>query len=211
MLHDEVDHVAALAAGKAFAQLLGGGDDETGCFLLVEGAQSLIVHAGFAQCDKILDHVDNVGGVEYAGYGGLINHAALLNLAVKDKLERNAKVLGGGGVGAAGQQGLVELAVVESRKGEVFAQCIVGRETYLHGFVTAGGLCQFGQYVAVECALVANAEVQTQVEVIAKSSVGFGTLTSAARFVRFARVFGFALAAYGFLGRKEVEVVYLVP
>ena len=72
VLHDEMDHVAALAAGEALAQLLGRRNHETGSLLVVERAQTLIVDTGLAQGHKFLDDINNVGCVEDAGYGGLI-------------------------------------------------------------------------------------------------------------------------------------------
>ncbi|EJX09692.1 hypothetical protein EVA_02195 [gut metagenome] len=48
MFHNEVDRIAALSAGKAFAELLGWGNDETWGLLVVEGTEPLVVDTGFA-------------------------------------------------------------------------------------------------------------------------------------------------------------------
>ena len=74
VLHNEVDHVAAFAAGEALAKLFGRRYHKTRRTLVVEWAQTLIVHSRLAQCDKLLDHLDNVRGVQDALYGLAVNH-----------------------------------------------------------------------------------------------------------------------------------------
>ena len=78
VFHYEVDGVASLAAGKAMANALGGGDDERRCLVIVERAQTLVVHASLAQRDKFRYDIDDVRRVHYLVDGGSVNHLFLL-------------------------------------------------------------------------------------------------------------------------------------
>ena len=53
VLHDEVNYIAALAAGKAFAQSLGWRYVERRGLIVVERAQTYIVHSAFPQRDEV--------------------------------------------------------------------------------------------------------------------------------------------------------------
>ena len=53
MLHNEVHYIAALAAGKAFAQSLGWRYVERRGLIVVERAQTYIVHSAFPQRDEV--------------------------------------------------------------------------------------------------------------------------------------------------------------
>ena len=88
-------------------------------------------------------------------------------LSVERELEAYTKVLCGGGVGRRGEKWSVGLAVVVARECEVARHYVVGSEAYLQGFVSAGGLCECGLYVAVEGCLVTEGNIKSQVEVMA--------------------------------------------
>lgn len=81
--------------------------------------------------------------------------AKWLRLPVEDELQGNAEILGSCRIGTGGEQGFVELIVVEGCQREVLAQGIVGRETDMECLVAAGGLGQSAEDVAIERALVA--------------------------------------------------------
>ena len=53
VLHNEVHYIAALAAGKAFAQSLGWRYVERRGLIVVERAQTYIVHSAFPQRDEV--------------------------------------------------------------------------------------------------------------------------------------------------------------
>ena len=74
MLHDEVDGVAALAAGEALAEALGGRDVERGRLVVVEGAEAHVVDAALAQGHEVRHDVVNLRRVQYPVYGGLVYH-----------------------------------------------------------------------------------------------------------------------------------------
>ena len=84
-------------------------------------------------------------------------------LSIEDKLQRHAEILSPRGIGTRGEERFVELMVVEGCQRKVLAQGIVGRETDMECLVAAGGLGQSAEDIAIERALVAEAEVHAEV------------------------------------------------
>ena len=74
--------------------------------------------------------------------------------------------MGDGGVAAAGEEWLGALAVVEEAHGNHAAQGVVQLEACLECDASAGCLAEVGLQVALDGALVAVAEVETQVQVM---------------------------------------------
>ena len=120
------------------------------------------------------------------------------SLSVEHKLQADAEVLRCDRVGRRGEQRLVHLSVVVARQCEELAQCVIGREGHLYSLVTTCGLRELGQDVAVEGTLIAEGNVQTQVEVVGKALAIGGRLLLRTRTL--------TLRSHRFLGGKEVEV-----
>ena len=74
VLHEKVDGVAALAAGKALAYLTGRRHHERGCRVVVEGTQALVVDTCLTQIDKLTHHIDDVGGIHNLIDGRSVYH-----------------------------------------------------------------------------------------------------------------------------------------
>ena len=72
MLHDEVHYIAALATGKAFAQSLGWRYVERRGLIVVERAQTYIVHSAFPQRGRSLITTSTICAIQNSVYGGLV-------------------------------------------------------------------------------------------------------------------------------------------
>ena len=68
VLHDEVNRTSSLAAGKAFAQILGRRYHKGWRSIVMEGAQPFQVYAGTFQCHKVRHHIHNVCRIQYLIY-----------------------------------------------------------------------------------------------------------------------------------------------
>ena len=74
MLHQKVDRITALSAGKAMANLFRWRHHKRRCLIVVEGTQSLIVNSRFAQANKLAHHIHNIGGVHDFVYRRSVYH-----------------------------------------------------------------------------------------------------------------------------------------
>ena len=96
MLHDKVNGVATLATGKALANVARRGYRERGRAVIVEWAQTHIIHPTFAQSDEIGHHIHDLGGIDNPIYGSLVNHIKcentnkLANTQVKSQIKTSA-------------------------------------------------------------------------------------------------------------------------
>ena len=86
------------------------------------------------------------------------------------------------------------MAVVISRQGYEFGQCVVCREGNLKRFVARSCLREHCEDVSLNGTLIAEREVKAQIEI-----VGYCTCTTAA--ARGIGVFGFIFVAAAFLSR----------
>ena len=73
-LHQEVDGVASLSTGEAMADAACGRDREGRMRIIMERAQTDIVHAAFFERHELRHHVNDVGGVHDSGYGRFVYH-----------------------------------------------------------------------------------------------------------------------------------------
>ena len=85
-------------------------------------------------------------------------------LPCKLELEVDAEVLRACGVRRGCEERAVHLTVVVQREGEVLGDGIIGSETCLHHLVAACGLRGEGEDVALDGALVAERDVEAEVE-----------------------------------------------
>ena len=85
MLHDEVYDIAAFSAGEALAQSFGRRYVERRCFVVMERAQTYIVHPAFSQGDEVRYHINDLCGIKYAVYGGLVYHNSNTKLPIKNE------------------------------------------------------------------------------------------------------------------------------
>lgn len=74
MFHDKMHGTAPFPTTETFTDVFRRGNAERGGFLVVEGAQTNIVHAPFSQGDEVRNDFDNIGAVEDFIYGGLVYH-----------------------------------------------------------------------------------------------------------------------------------------
>ena len=88
MLHDEVDHVAALPATEAFAQPFGGRHYERRGLFVVERAEALVVDTGAAKGDVFRHDVNDLRRVQYPVYGGLVDHRLGFAREITKNMER---------------------------------------------------------------------------------------------------------------------------
>ena len=63
MLHQEVDGIATLATGKAFANLTGWRHHKRRCLVIVERTKSLVVNPRLAQVNKLAYDIYDVDGI----------------------------------------------------------------------------------------------------------------------------------------------------
>lgn len=77
MFHDEMDHISSFSTAEAFTQSLAGRDAERGRFLVVERAQSDVVHSPSAKCDKFGYYIYYLCRIQYPVYGGLVYHIGM--------------------------------------------------------------------------------------------------------------------------------------
>ena len=83
VLHDEVHRIAPFAAGKAFAQSLGGRYVERGGLVVVKRAKPHVVHSALAQGDEVGYDVYDWRRIQNPVYGGLVYHDSCTNLHIK--------------------------------------------------------------------------------------------------------------------------------
>ena len=63
VLHQEVDGIATLATGKAFANLTGWRHHKRRCLVIVERTKSLVVNPRLAQVNKLAYNIYDVNGI----------------------------------------------------------------------------------------------------------------------------------------------------
>ena len=89
-----------------------------------------------------------------------------MRLARQGEFHVEAEVLSDGGVGRRGEQRVVALEIVVERESDVAAHGVVGSEGGFDGAVAAGGLGERRLDVARDSVLIAEREVEAQVEVV---------------------------------------------
>ena len=81
--------ISSFSTGKALAEPFGGGYIERRGFVIVEGTQSYIIHAAFAQGNEVRYDIVYLCGIENSVYSGLVYHeSGSINSAKIGKIPR---------------------------------------------------------------------------------------------------------------------------
>ena len=83
-LHQEVDGISALAAGKTMADAPCRGNGERRMGIVVERAQTDVIDTTLLERDELRHHLFYLGGVHNPGYGRLVYHKDFCTLECKD-------------------------------------------------------------------------------------------------------------------------------
>ena len=110
------------------------------------------------------------------GQGGLSRNDGLRRLSRQRELHRDAEVLCGGGIAAAGEQGRVGLAVVVGGEGEIAREGVGGSERNLQCRVAAAGRGDASGDVARDGGLLAQRDVEARVQVVVHAAAVAGLL-----------------------------------
>ena len=87
------------------------------------------------------------------------------------ELDAQAEILRGRRITAARQERRIGLAIIVETHGEHLAQGIISRETQLQGIVAAAGAARHRGYITDDGCLLAETEVETQVQVVIRTIV----------------------------------------
>lgn len=92
-------------------------------------------------------------------------------LSCQRELDAQTEILRGGRITAARQERGIGLAIIVETHGEHLAQGIISREAQLQGIVAAAGAARHRGYITDDGCLLAETEVETQVQVVIRTVV----------------------------------------